>query len=219
MTLGLLLTALFISLWHAMMPTHWLPFVLVGKAHHWSRLKLLLTTLLAGACHATTMLALGLVAWFVGKGIVAIFSSVAKYVVASVLLLVGAVYIASALLSPPHGSGEFINKFGHMRCGECHPNSGGEKIEWFAVLALMLMLTLSPCQAILPLFFAAAASGFESLTALMLLTGTVTMLVMASMVMLASCGLKLLKLQVSERIERMLIGLVSIALILFVFHH
>lgn len=211
---GLLVTALLISLWHAMMPTHWLPFVLAGKACHWDRLKLLFVTLIASSCHAVTMLAFGLVAWFVGKGIEVIFSSVARYASSLVLFLVGFAYMVSALFSPPHDSDEFVGKLSWLKV-----NSEVMKIERFVIVALVLALTLSPCQAILPLFFAAAASGFESLFMLMLLTGAVTILAMASMVMLASFGLELFKLRMSERHEKIIVGLLCIALALFVLHH
>lgn len=223
---GLLVTALLISSWHAMMPTHWLPFVLAGKACHWDRLKLLFVTLIAGSCHAVTMLALGLVAWFVGRGIEVIFSSVARYASSLVLFLVGFAYMVSALFSPPHDSDEdeFVGKLGWLKVNsecKCKSCSSGEamKIERFVIVALVLALTLSPCQAILPLFFAAAASGFESLFMLMLLTGVMTILAMASTVMLASFGLELFKLRTSERHEKMIVGLLCVALALLVLHH
>ncbi|MCS7252551.1 MAG: hypothetical protein RMK18_03845 [Armatimonadota bacterium] len=222
MTLYLFAAAIVVSLWHAMMPTHWLPFVLAGKAHRWDRLKLLTVTLLTGVCHAASTLALGFVVWFVGRGIVIFFSSVAKYIVALVLLFVGVAYVVNALFSSSHDDRftGILNQPGAGKGEHQHPcNSEPEKAEWLIIGVLLLVPTLSPCQAILPLFFAAAAHGFESLIVLMLLTGTVTILAMMAMVMLASFGLELLRLQISERLERAIIGLLFIALIPFVLHH
>ncbi len=52
-------TGFTVAFFHAAIPTHWLPFVLVGRAQHWTRAKTLLVTMLAGLGHVLFTAALG----------------------------------------------------------------------------------------------------------------------------------------------------------------
>ena len=60
----LAVTGFTVAFFHAAIPTHWLPFVLVARARGWNRAKTLLVTVFAGLGHValTTVLGLGL-AW------------------------------------------------------------------------------------------------------------------------------------------------------------
>src|SRR5882757_4468223 len=58
-------TGFTVAFFHAAIPTHWLPFVLVSRARGWSRAKTLLVSALAGLGHVALTTLLGLViAWF-----------------------------------------------------------------------------------------------------------------------------------------------------------
>src|SRR5258708_6964113 len=61
----LTVTGFGVAFLHAAIPTHWLPFVVVGRARGWSHRRILAAVALAGGGHviATTALGLGL-AWF-----------------------------------------------------------------------------------------------------------------------------------------------------------
>ena len=54
---------------HALMPTHWLSFVLVARAQRWSRRKMLEVVLLSGFGHVATTALVGLAAAALGKGL------------------------------------------------------------------------------------------------------------------------------------------------------
>src|SRR3954470_17056688 len=58
-------TGFTVAFFHAAIPTHWLPFGLVGRARGWSRLKTLAVTAFAGLGHVSLTTLLGLaIAWF-----------------------------------------------------------------------------------------------------------------------------------------------------------
>ena len=58
-------TGFTVAFFHAAIPTHWLPFVLVARARGWSRTKALAVTAAAGIGHVAITSLLGLViAWF-----------------------------------------------------------------------------------------------------------------------------------------------------------
>ena len=58
-------TGFSVAFFHAAIPTHWLPFVLVSRERNWTRGKTLAVTALAGLGHVglTSLLGLG-IAWF-----------------------------------------------------------------------------------------------------------------------------------------------------------
>jgi hypothetical protein len=56
-------TGFAVAFLHAALPTHWLPFVLVGRAQKWSTGRTLGVTLLAGLGHVGLTILLGLAWW------------------------------------------------------------------------------------------------------------------------------------------------------------
>src|SRR3954466_4037672 len=58
-------TGFTVAFFHAAIPTHWLPFVLVARARNWGRTKTLAVTAVAGLGHVALTSLLGLaIAWF-----------------------------------------------------------------------------------------------------------------------------------------------------------
>src|SRR5688500_16103272 len=54
-----------VALAHAAMPTHWLPFVLAGRAQRWSRSRTVAVVAIAGGAHVLFTTLLGaLIVWF-----------------------------------------------------------------------------------------------------------------------------------------------------------
>src|SRR5687768_11845945 len=59
-------TGFTVAFFHAAIPTHWLPFVLVARARNWSRSKALAVTALAGIGHVLLTSLLGLIIAYLG---------------------------------------------------------------------------------------------------------------------------------------------------------
>src|SRR5882724_5590790 len=58
-------TGFTVAFFHAAIPTHWLPFVLVARARQWGRTKTLAVVIFAGVGHVALTSLLGLaIAWF-----------------------------------------------------------------------------------------------------------------------------------------------------------
>lgn len=60
--ISLITGAVIISILHALLPSHWLAFVLIGKAQGWHGNKIMKIVLLAGSGHVATITILGLAA-------------------------------------------------------------------------------------------------------------------------------------------------------------
>jgi putative Mn2+ efflux pump MntP len=216
--MGLLIGAFLISLAHAVMPTHWLTFLLVAKVHHWRRAKLLFITAFAGACHILSTLILGLIVWLVGRSVMMFFSSAAKTVSAILILLVGIAYIFAAWRTT-QGEEAHKMKIAKFDAKILRGVERGAKSEWLSVGALLLSLTLSPCEAVMPLFFAASASGgYHTLVMLVVITSVTTIIGMVGMVALSSLGIEHIRLELSEKVEMMLVGVLFIILALAMLH-
>ena len=139
----LVVGAVTISTLHALLPSHWLAFVFVGSAQGWPGSKIMKIALLAGSGHVAMTTLLGLATATVARGIVSYLGYLEAYVTSGILILLGLVYV---FLGITHES------------SHNHFFKGGPSDKATAT-SLFLMLTLSPCEAIIPVFF--AASGFS----------------------------------------------------------
>ncbi|KAH9549640.1 hypothetical protein CY35_10G030300 [Sphagnum magellanicum] len=191
-----------VSVLHSFIPTHWLPFSIVGRAQKWSIWQTLLVTALGAVCHVLSTSLLGVAAitmanTIAGEGTV--------HSLASLLLVVlGAGYIVLFLLG----------KGGHAHGGHNH------SMEKMAVAGLILVPTLSPCATTLPVFLAV---GNESSGALFLAIGVLlasTLTVMLTLVTLSYYGAAQLKFHWIEHYDKVLVGsvLCLVGILTFLFH-
>lgn len=140
-------TGFTVALLHAAIPTHWLPFVMVGRARGWSTRQILMAVTLAGGGHilTTTLLGTGL-AWF-GFELSEHFDHAFHLGVGAVLVVLGA-WLA---FRKPHGTD----------CSHCQ---GGRRLipestDRAALWGLFVTLTLSPCELFLPVYLTAVPYG------------------------------------------------------------
>src|ERR1043166_2759795 len=119
-------TGFTVAFFHAALPTHWLPFVLAGRAQRWKRPKTLAIAAFAGSGHVlfTTLLGV-LVVWFgiaLNKKIGDWFPRIAG----GVLILFGLYYIWRQLAGQGHGHA-FGNHSHHGNDEHVHNNNAADK--------------------------------------------------------------------------------------------
>lgn len=132
---------------HAALPTHWLPFVVIGRARGWPRRRILAAVALAGGGHVLATTVLGVALARFGWEINARYDAAFHGVVAALLVGLGGWLACRA----PHGRG----------CGHCEgrrfvPAPSDRAALW----GLFLTLTLSPCEMFLPVYLTAAPHGW-----------------------------------------------------------
>lgn len=137
---------------HAAIPTHWLPFVAIGRARGWTQRRILGAVALAGGGHvlATSALGIGL-AWF-GFELDHAFEHAFHWGVAALLIGLGA-WLA---FRRPHGAG----------CDHCHGHPEKTRpgtTDRAALWGLFLTLTLSPCELFLPVYLTAVPHGWAGI--------------------------------------------------------
>ena len=62
----LLVSTASIAFFHALAPDHWMPFVAIGKAQKWSKMRLLWITFISGLGHVGISVAVGMIGIFLG---------------------------------------------------------------------------------------------------------------------------------------------------------
>lgn len=196
-------TGFTIAFFHAALPTHWLPFVLVGRAQGWRAAKVLAVAGLAGLGHVLFTIALGLALTGAGLAIAPRLGELFPRAVGALLIGLGLFYLGRQFFGRPHSHGAEAGRF-----------SGRSQAT--AVVGLILVLTFSPCEAFLPVFLANVQYGWGGFALLSLILMVGTGLAMMLFTSLCLAGADWLKLERLERYEAALVGVVLCVLGVFV---
>ncbi len=222
---ALLFGTLTIAALHALIPSHWLAFALVGRAKRWPMRRTLLVTMLAGTGHALLTTILGLLVASVGKGLQRAIPPQAEHAATgSVLILLGLYFVYPALRGrstgcqhPAHAPDPVHDHdaapAGHSHAGHS-PTTLAQRLGSAPSVmgVLVLGMTLSPCLDLLSVYVAASALSWPLLLLISLMMATTTVAIMSLLVWLALHGLEMLHLAWLERNEGLVVGLLLIAL-------
>ena len=194
--LSIVATGFTIAFFHAALPTHWLPFVLVGRAQGWDGRKIALVTALAGLGHVTFTVVLGALVAGAGLALEDWLGAFAPFVAAGLLFGLGTFYLARhAVLARRLAGGPAV---------EADPRRYGS--DRAAIGALVLMLTLSPCEAFLPVYLSAAPYGWAAFALLSVVLALATAAGMAIFTTAFLLGAERLKLRALERYDSAILG-------------
>ena len=193
---------------HAALPTHWLPFVLVGRAQRWSRGRTLAAVAAAGLAHIVATAAVGGLIVVAGLALDHWLAGVLPYLSAILLFVFGAFYLLRAVVKRPQpASGPAIDL--------PEPAVSHAAAFW----GLVAMMAISPGEVLLPFYLNQAQSGPGVLAALTVAFAAGTVLGMAVFTLLARAGWSVLRLERWARYEGAVLGLALIAIGLLVVTH
>lgn len=226
-------TGFTVAFFHAAIPTHWLPFVLVSRARRWPRGKTLAVSVFAGLGHVALTSLLGLViAWFgfqLGERVGQLF----PWIAGGILIAIGLFYFwrqfsgRGVLHHHPPGGHHHESK----ECGHEHDHShwddelkdtalvSDKAGDWAAITGLFTMLTLSPCEGFLPVYLSGVQFGWRGFVILSLILAVGTLGGMLVFTWLTLVGMEKLQVQKFERVEAGLLGTIFtvLGLLLLVF--
>ncbi len=178
-------------------PDHYLPFVVMSKARGWSLIKTGLITLLCGIGHIMSSVILGLVGIIFGIAIMRLEALEVFRGNLAAWALIGfglAYFIWGLRKAMRHGSHQHI----HVH---------DEKTKNITPWVLFTIFVLGPCEPLIPILMYPAAK--KSIAGLFLVTGifgSITIITMLSIVIIASFGIKLIPLRRLERYTHALAG-------------
>ncbi len=208
-------TGFTVAFFHAAIPTHWLPFVLVSRARGWGRTKTIAVAALAGLGHVALTSVLGLlIAWF-GFRLDENFGRAFPWVAGGLLLAFALIYAwrqwngtGICHHHPPGGHHHADEHCGEERDGshwqaelESSPLASSKTGDWSAIAGLFVMLTLSPCEGFLPVYLSGVQFGWRGFFVLSVILAVATLAAMTLFTWLALVGFERFRLKVFERYE------------------
>lgn len=207
----LLLGTLSVATLHALIPSHWLAFAVIGRAQRWKTSRTLRTVALAGLGHVLFTTFLGLIVAFAGKALwKAIPPQIEHGAAAAVLILLGCYFI----FRRPHSHSEDE----HEAHTDGQKRISGRSVPTTIMGTLAMGMTLSPCLDLLSIYVAASTQPWTLILTVSLLLCCVTLGVMLGLVWLTLKGLDKLRLPWLEKHEGPIVGgtLILLGALLFV---
>lgn len=193
-TYGLIIATFFIAAVHAILPDHWMPFALVGRAQRWGVSKTIFVTAISGLGHSVITSSIGIVIAIIGFQISKFAERFAEPFTGIVLIILGALFIVF---------GKY--KHSHLSHYEADKNLLPDKT---IAISLFTMLSFSPCVAALPIFLAASSLSWGVLFLMSFILVFVTVAGMIGFTYIAFKGIGRLRFNKLERYEKEIIGIV-----------
>ncbi|MBK9337042.1 MAG: hypothetical protein IPM98_10830 [Lewinellaceae bacterium] len=188
---ALLIGSLLLSIFHALIPSHWLPVLAIARQEGWSARQTLGITFLTGLAHVLSTVLVGLLLALLG-GVLAHGMDAFTHWVAPVLLsTLGVFYL-----------------YQHYRHHHFHLHR--QSTRWGVIGTLAAAMFLSPCLEIEGYFLAAGQYGWGFVALMAVLYGLVTISGMLIWVYLALHGLKRLDWHAWEHNAGLITGITLI---------
>jgi nickel/cobalt exporter len=218
--LSLLASGFAVAFLHGALPNHWLPFVLVGRRQGWSGRKTLAITAAAGVGHALITMVLGLAVVGAGLAVGERLAPVLPYVAGAILMALGLFYLARSSRGGGHLHVPFLGRLAPAQ-GMLADVEAPALSDRTAILGLMALLALSPCEAFLPVYLSGLRFGWTGFAGLSLALTLAAAGSMTALAGLSLAGAKWLGLKSAERYEGALLGagLVALGLMVILFEH
>ncbi len=225
MTTVLLATAVATAAFHTLIPDHWLPFVLIGRARNWSRRTTGLVSGLSALLHTLLSVALGLIA--IGIGI-----ETARWVGESLERAGGFLLVAFGLgyAAWAWRKGGHFHPAGRLLHGpeRADPGPGNEAaaepehLHYHAdreliagrggrgAIYLAVIVGLNPCVLVLPIMVAGARHGPGTVALVTAAYAATTVALMVGLAVLGVTGARKIRLPAGARHMEMASGLVIV---------
>ncbi len=181
---------------HALIPNHWLPLVVIGKAEKWEKYELMMVTAITASAHVLGTAILGLALGLVGAKLAHRYEEYVHVIAPVLLILFGLIYFSINL---PHQHQTAIQDVQGYR---------NSKTRWIMIFAAMMFL--SPCLEVESLFLAAGAYGWSNILLLALVYAIISITGIMTLVMLAFKGVQVMNSHFIERNEKRITGMVLI---------
>ena len=193
---------------HAALPTHWLPFVLVGRAQRWSAARSLAAVTAAGLAHVASTVLVGSLIVAAGLALDTVVAGLLPWLSAALLFGFGGFYLIRAMVRRPVTAGG-------PGMDLVEPTVSHAAAFW----GLVGVMALSPGEVLLPIYMSASGEGVAALALLTLVFAVGTVAGMAVFTLLARAGASILKLERWARYEGAILGLALIAIGLLIVTH
>ncbi|HET9857232.1 MAG TPA: hypothetical protein VFP99_05300 [Chthoniobacterales bacterium] len=212
----LLATGFAVGFLHAIIPTHWLPFVAAARAQRWTNTKTLAITGFAGAGHVIFTTALGVLIVWGGIAINNRMGNIFPFLAGGALIALGIFYFVRQIKGE-HGHVHLFGGHSHHHHGEetledeeraLEKDWSRQRSDWTAIAGLFALLTFSPCEAFLPVFLTGAKYGWFGFALLSAVLAIATVAGMVTFTWFTLLGLERLRFKKLEKAEPLIVSAV-----------
>lgn len=198
-----------VALVHVAIPTHWLPFVLVGRAQGWALSRVLTAAATAAVGHILTTSVAGVLILMAGRFMEQWIQGVLHYVAAALLLGFGLFYLARAFQRR-------VALAGLTDQTVAPPPRVDDRAAWWGVVGA---LALSPGEVLLSFYLTGDTHGWPGLALLSAVFLVGTLAGMATLITLTWAGMAHFRMDRLARYESAILGsvLVLLAIVVVVF--
>jgi nickel/cobalt transporter (NicO) family protein len=182
---ALCLSALAIGVFHTLVgPDHYLPFVALSKARHWTRRKTMLVTAGFGFAHTLGTVLLGTVGLMIGLelGWLTRLEALRGDLAATGLLAVGLLYTGWAVWRLVRHRYTHHHSHPHPHCHDHARPLPTPMLSW----SLFLVFVFGPCEALIPLLMYPAAH--HDALGVVLVTGVFVLATVSTMLAAVTCS-------------------------------
>jgi nickel/cobalt transporter (NicO) family protein len=194
--------AVILSIIHAMMPDHWIPVVMIGKAERWSRKEIFWITALIAIPHIISTILIGIIIGIIGYTLSPTHELVMGVAAPLILVVLGIMYVSL----------DFKGCNQHSHESFVTTNTLPKESKIAIILPLATALFFSPCVAIGSYFFVAGTRGWPGIVIVSAIYLVVTVFGMILMVSIGLRGVEKIKWSFLEHHENRVVGIVLIAL-------
>lgn len=200
--LNIIIGSLALSIIHAMIPNHWLPFVVIGKSERWSITQTIGGTAIAGFFHIISSIMVGILIGWAGYTLFLSYEPIIRIIAPAVLMAIGVIFL---YLDLKKGQ----NHHHHLEeLGEKKNNASYRSI----VFSLSVAMFFSPCVDLEAYYFTAGTFGWNAIIIVSVIYLIVTVNAMMAMVYFGWKGLHKLNLHFLEHHEKLVSGIVLMIL-------
>lgn len=203
---ALIAAAAGVGLGHAILPDHWMPLAVIGRAQRYPVGRVARLSILAGVAHVLVSILLGGVIIVVGLQFRSAVAGAEETIVGTVLILTGVGFGAYELWrrrEAGHGHG---HEHGHS-----HEQPSG-RVRGAAAIMVPFGAAASPDLTILPVFLAATAAGAFAAIGALVIFAAVTVGTILTLTLLACFGTHQIRGRLLDRWGNALTAVVLVAI-------
>jgi nickel/cobalt exporter len=179
-----------VAIGHAILPDHWVPLAVLGRARRYPLAKVARLSGLAGIAHVLLSILLGAVIVAVGLQFRSMIQSAQDTIIGGLLIATGLGFIAFELTGHGHGHDHDHGEHAH---GHTHNNDHDDPdarsgVRGLAAVMVPFGAAASPDLTILPVFLAATAVGVPTAIGSLVIFAAVTIATIVGLTLLAAKG-------------------------------
>jgi nickel/cobalt exporter len=209
-------TGFVVAFFHAAIPTHWLPFVLTSRVQKWTTSRTLAVTALAGSGHVAVTAILGLAITSFGMRLNESAGAWFTRIAAGLLFCAAGYYALRQGRGAGHVHFGYPHEHVHSERSTSAPAAPARVSDRAAVWSLFAFLTVSPCEAFLPIYASGIRYGWKGFAVLTFILSIGAVIGMVVFTWLSLAGLSRMRLDWMERYESATIALLLTVLGLLV---